>query len=70
MNQYRFDCKTIDPEHPTRNRTWFTLADGRTPEEAFARVLANHPDEEIERLATWLQISGRIPAMSRKRARK
>ena len=66
---YRFDCKTIDRDHPTRNRTWFTMADGTTPEEAFVRVQSHHPDEEIAILATWLQISGKIPAMSIKRAR-
>jgi hypothetical protein len=70
MTTYRFDCKTIDPEYPSRNRTWFTIADGNTPEEAFARVQSHRLDEEIEILATWVQISGKVPAMSLKRMRK
>jgi hypothetical protein len=68
MSTYRFDCKTL-ADDPRQNRTWFTIADGSTPEEAFARVQSHRPGERIERLATWLQIDGQVPAISIKRAK-
>jgi hypothetical protein len=55
-NMYRFELKTI-ADHPSQNRNWFTLADGDSIEEAFARILSTRKGQTIQIRSVWLQVA-------------